>query len=1124
VTDPFDSLRSALEDRYAIEREIGRGGMATVFLAEDVRHARKVAVKVLKPELAESVGADRFLREIRTTANLRHPHIVPLYDSGQAAGFLYYVMPFVEGESLEQRLERERQLSVDDTLKIAGQVADALAYAHERGLLHRDIKPGNIMLERGHAVVTDFGVARAVSAAGGDRLTSTGLAVGTPAYMSPEQASADDRLDARSDLYSLACVAYEMLAGQPPFTGMTAAVVMARHSLDPVPPLATVRPGLPDPVVRAVEKALSKTPADRFASTASWVEALSAPVYPKSGHLPPAASDMERKPAVRLALDRELGIAVLPFEHVAGDSELAALANGLSEDIATGLSRFSYLSVNEPGAEDPSAVLRTDPGEMARRLGVRYLLTCAVRRSGHLLRLNVRVVDAIAGQNLWAKRYDRDLGAATVFDVQDDLTDRIVATVADSYGVLVRAMSGVIEGFPREGLGPSDWVLRLFGYRQRITAGENAEVRAGLEEAVREHPHSPDLWACLAQIHLDEQSFGFNPGPDTLDRALAAARRAVDADRSSQLGFQMLAQAHFFSRDLAAFAPAAERAMELNPRDSNTLAILGLLIVHAREFDRGAAITERAMELNPHHAGWYHFGPLWRDFHSGEYEKALSHANQINMPELFWQYLAVASICGHLGRGREAEVAVRELLRVDPDFRRHARQNIESWHFASGLLEPLLEGLQKAGLEVVDEPEAATPGDDHAPIVKQDLESKPERSDMAIAVLPIRSATDDGELTTLAEALTEDITAGLTRFTYLDVIDGGDQGTSESDARLVGRKLGARYLLTGRIRRAGSTVRVGVKLIDAPSGSHLWAESYDANLDASDLFDVQDDLTDRIVATVADQQGVLIRSMIASVRDKPIGEMSGLDAVFLMFDYMQIITPELHLRVREALERAVEVEPNFADAWACLSIMYCDEHKHDYNVRPDSLDRALEAGRRAADIDKACQHAYYALAQAHFFRRDFGRFRNAAARAVQINGRDGNTVAFMGILRSYAGDLEEGTALIQRALELNPHHPGWYRFGIFYRHFAQEEYAEALAAAQAMNMPGYYATHMAIGAAAGLLGRLDVAKDAVRELLVVYPEFAERGRAEMAKWVPDRSVLDRYFLGLREGGLEVADA
>ena len=694
MSDPFDSLKSALEDRYAIEREIGRGGMATVFLAEDVRHSRKVAVKVLKPELAESVGADRFLREIRTTANLRHPHIVPLYDSGQAAGYLYYVMPFVEGESLQQRLERERQLSVEESLKIAGQVADALSYAHERGLLHRDIKPGNVMLERGHAVVTDFGVARAVSAAGGERLTSTGLAVGTPAYLSPEQASGDDRLDARSDLYSLACVVYEMLAGQPPFTGTTASVVMARHALDPVPPLATVRPGLPGHVSGTVERALAKTPADRFPSTAEWARVLA------SG--PPVA----------------------------------------------------------------------------------------------------------------------------------------------------------------DGARPQ------------------------------------------------------TPAPDSI-------------------------------------------------------------------------------------SGW---------------------------------------------------------------------------------------------------------------------------SDMAIAVLPLRAGTDDPEIASMAEALTEDVTAGLTRFTYLDVLGGGEQGTFDTDPRLLGRELGARYLLTGRIRKAGTTIRVAVKLIDAATATHLWAESYDASLDSSNVFDVQDQLTDRIVTTVADQQGVLIRELIASVRTKPLEELSARDAVFLTFDYMQVITPDVHLKVRSALERVVEVEPESADAWACLSIMFCEEFKHDYNVRPGSLERALQAGRRAADIDKTCQHAYYALAQAHFFRRDFGRFRTAADRAVQINPRDGNTVAFMGILMGYAGDTRAGTELIRRVLELNPHHPGWYRFGIFYDHFVREEYEDALRVLQAINMPGYWPTHVAIAAVAGHLGQQDVADDALRDLKAVYPAFAERGWTELGKWIPDRAILDRYFLGLRKAGFEVADS
>jgi adenylate cyclase len=394
---------------------------------------------------------------------------------------------------------------------------------------------------------------------------------------------------------------------------------------------------------------------------------------------------------------------------------------------------------------------------------------------------------------------------------------------------------------------------------------------------------------------------------------------------------------------------------------------------------------------------------------------------------------------------------------------------------------------------------------------------------MAIAELPMRGA-DDPELVSLAEALTEDVTAGLTRFTYLDVLSGGDQSAYDSDPRLAAHDLGARYLLTGRIRRAGPTVRVGVKLIDAASGSHLWAESYDANLDASDLFEVHDHLADRIVTTVADQQGVLIREMIAAVRDRPIERMTARDAVFLTFDYMQVMTPDVHLRVREALERAVEVEPDSADAWACLSIMYGEEYKHDYNVRPDSLDRALAAGRRAADIDKACQHAYYALAQAHFFRRDMGRFRVAADRAVQLNPRDGNTVAFMGILIGYAGDPDTGMELIQRVLELNPHHPGWYHFGMFYRHFAREEYEEALATAQAINLPGYYPTHWAIAAAAGHLGRQDVAGEAVRELLALYPEFAERGRTELAKWIPDTAMLDRFFEGISRAGLDFASS
>jgi serine/threonine-protein kinase len=215
MPDLLERLKSALADRYTVESQIGRGGMAVVFLAEDLRHERRVAIKILHPELAASVGAERFLQEIKTVAGLTHPHVLPLYDSGETDGLLYFVMPYVEGESLRQRLDRETQLAVDDAIGIAQEVADALDHAHQHGIVHRDIKPANILLEGGHAVVTDFGVARAISEAGGERVTATGMAVGTPAYMSPEQASGEE-VDERSDLYALGCVLYEMLAGEPP--------------------------------------------------------------------------------------------------------------------------------------------------------------------------------------------------------------------------------------------------------------------------------------------------------------------------------------------------------------------------------------------------------------------------------------------------------------------------------------------------------------------------------------------------------------------------------------------------------------------------------------------------------------------------------------------------------------------------------------------------------------------------------------------------------------------------------------------------------------------------------------------------------------------------------------------
>src|SRR2546425_3488305 len=275
--DLLARLRAGLADRYRVERELARGRTAVVFLAQDLRHDRSVAIKVLHPELAAAVGAERFLREIQLAARLQHPHIVALHDSGETNGLLYFVMPYVAGESLRSRLERESQLPVPEAIRITGDVAQALGYAHGLGVVHRDIKPENILLEDGHALVADFGIARAITVAGSERLTETGIALGTPAYMSPEQGAEDGQVDGRSDLYALGCVAYEMLVGAPPFTGPTAQAILARHALDPVAPIRTVRGTVPSGVERAVLKALAKVAADRHASVVEFARALTEP-------------------------------------------------------------------------------------------------------------------------------------------------------------------------------------------------------------------------------------------------------------------------------------------------------------------------------------------------------------------------------------------------------------------------------------------------------------------------------------------------------------------------------------------------------------------------------------------------------------------------------------------------------------------------------------------------------------------------------------------------------------------------------------------------------------------------------------------------------------------------------
>jgi len=547
-------MQAALAGRYTIERELGRGGMATVYVVRDLKHDRRVALKVLHPELASTLGPERFQREIKLAARLQHPHILTVLDSGEGAGQLWYTMPFVEGESLRERLTRERQLPLDDALEITREVADALGYAHSQGIIHRDIKPENILLSRGHALVTDFGVARAVQSAAGETLTETGMAVGTPAYMSPEQATAERDLDARSDLYSLGCVLYEMLAGEPPYTGPSAQAILAKRFREPIPHIRTVRESVPEAIERAVSKTLAKTPVDRYRSAAEFTEALG--LVSAVG----AAGHSGRFALLRLVRQRQLfavlmvgflvgagvflgwwwrtrggaeaagptRLAVLPFENL-GRPEDDYFADGVSDAVRGKLTALPELAVIARPSSMQYRKTAKSPRDIAQELGVRYLLTGTVRWAKGPAGTNrvqvspelIEVKTAGAPVSRWQQSFDA--AVTDVFQVQADIASNVANSLSVTLG---SAEQRAVAARPTENLAAYDAYLK----GEVASQAMNSSDLPSLQRAANLYAQAVGLdsafdlaWARLAQagayVYLVTK-----PTPAQAD----ATRRAVE--------------------------------------------------------------------------------------------------------------------------------------------------------------------------------------------------------------------------------------------------------------------------------------------------------------------------------------------------------------------------------------------------------------------------------------------------------------------------------------------------------------------------------------------------------------------------------------------------------------------
>jgi serine/threonine protein kinase/tetratricopeptide (TPR) repeat protein len=679
---------------YEIEARIGAGGMGEVYRAHDSRLGRSVAVKVLSPSfLDDEARLTRFRREARMLASLNHPNIVTLHSFEEAGGVHFLTMELVEGQPLNQLIPRGG-LPVERIVELATAICDALAAAHEKGIVHRDLKPGNLMVTPGSRVkVLDFGLAKEVRATGEETLltmagfTEVGMVLGTPPYCSPEQVAGRE-LDRRSDIFSLGTTLYEMACGQRPFQGNSAAELATAILRDAPRPLGDLRPGLPDGFCRTVERCLEKNAADRFQSAGDVRSALLeiGAANPARGSRPASAQD-------------GFWVAVLPFDCRGTSDDLRALAEGLSEDIVTGLSRFSYLRVIARSSTVRYAGAAADVRAVGKELGARYVMEGSLRQAGGALRIAVQLVEATSGAHLWADSYDRSLGQADIFTIQDDVVPRIVSTVADTYGVLPRTMSEALRSRNPDELTPYEAVLRSFAHFPRLAAEEHAAARAGLEHAVQQAPGYADALAMLSMLYRDEYAHLFNVRADPLGRALAAARRAVEAAPANHLAYHAMAAAQFFRREFPSFRNSAERAVALNPMDGFTLGYLGLVLAYSGEWERGCSLAERARGLNPHHPGWYWSPPAFDAYRRGDYGAALHFALKVNMPGYWQTHLSLATAYAQLGEGQAAASAVRDLLAVRPDFATKARE-ILSHRWQPELAEHLIEGLRKGGMQV----------------------------------------------------------------------------------------------------------------------------------------------------------------------------------------------------------------------------------------------------------------------------------------------------------------------------------------------------------------------------------------------------------------------------------------
>ena len=1055
---------------YELVAELGAGGMGEVYRARDARLQREVALKILPRALAgDPAHVERFHREARAIAALSHPNIVTIHSVEEAGGTHFLTMELIEGRSLDSDLPATGY-PLPQLLEIGMALADGLAAAHERGIVHRDLKPSNVMIDRrGRVKLLDFGLAKDTGLDGAAEmetrapLTHAGLIVGTMPYMAPEQIEGR-AVDPRTDIFSLGIVLYELAAGERPFAGDSSARLMAAILRDEPQPVADRRPDLPPAFGRVVSRCLEKRPDDRVQTARDVFNELKSQLRESSvstvARPVPAPPRVEAVRPPSSGADRTTGVwtTVLPFTARGDDADITALAEGLTEDVTAGLIKFPYLKI--VAASGPQ-----------RPASARYVVQGNLRRAGSMLRVAVELTDSESGVHLWAERFDREFAPSRIFEIQDDLAARVIVNVGDSNGALVRALAAALHDRDAYSLTVDELVWRTFAADRRGDPAENAQLVDALETALGRDPAHAEGWASLAWLCGRAR---LNPAvavTDPVARQRAAARRAIDIDPANQRGWCELATAAFYDRDEAAFKPAADRAMELNPLNANIMAFLSHLIGYTGDWSRGCEILERTMALGGQQPDWYYYLPFANHFRLGEYEKAWDVIKRVNMAEYPWTLISVAAVAARLERWDDVRSSVATIRRVAPWFLdpENAVASVRLMHWD----ERLVADRDAAYRDALQYEERGTTSQ------RPQSSSSARAAAQSIAVLPFANLSADPENEYFGDGLAEEILNALAAVEGLNVIARTSafafKGKAD-DVRKIGEQLGVGTVLEGSVRRSGTRVRVGVQLVDTRSGTHLWSQRYDR--DITDIFAVQDDVAQAIAVAL---RGTLAP---AALTRRYTPGVPAYEAFLKGRAQLIRFTPDSWARARTYLEDAVALDPDYAEPHAELALGYFICGMHGMAPMREVAPVVRAEAERALALDPSNERPRFVLGGVALA-GDYDWDAATAHFAASMRGPGVPAHAYWihaSLVLHALGRFEESSAEMKRAVEQDPLNATWH--GILAAHLvAAGRLEDGLAAARRANEiePNYYVSLLMLGSTLWASGRQTEALDALRE-------------------------------------------